>query len=401
MQSIVSSTFGRLVRAHHPVQFLHLPYRSVVALLLTVISMALGACGTLQYIEQPDEDQMRTTAALIHEEAAQEPAMPAAIVVPDAGMPHPPGIDSTRRLARRSQPLPVPDVGRDGPGARSPAELLAVPDAIPRHEPLHPSANRPYSLYGRQFTPNTTRTPIAQSGAASWYGSYFHGRRTATGEIYDMYSMSAAHPTMALPSYARVTSTASGKSVVVRVNDRGPFVGDRIIDLSYAAAVRLGFAAQGIAAVKVELIRTTPGINDTLASNAALSTATASVVATEGAAAAASSVRPSRTAGANAKDVTPRSESRAAAAPAAPTKAVVTRQVFVKIGAFRQRLNATRIGERVARALPAMQKAISITPRDDGILIVQAGPYADRNEAIVVAEALRRELQIEPQIVLQ
>lgn len=408
MQSIVSNTFGRLVRAYHPVQVLHLSYRSIAAPLLAMIGMALGACGTLQPLEQPDDDRNRATAALVHslepaEEAAQEPAMPAALAVPDAGMSPPPDMQGTRRLARRGQPLPAPDAGRDGPGVRAPAELLAVPDAIPRHEPLHPSANRPYSLSGRQFTPNTTRAPLAQSGTASWYGSYFHGRRTATGEIYDMYAMSAAHPTMALPSYARVTNAASGISVVVRVNDRGPFVGDRIIDLSYAAAVRLGFAAQGVAAVKVELIRTTPGINDTLASNAALSTATAGVAATESAPAAASNGRASRVAGAseNAKDATRKPETRAAAAPATPAKTVVSRQVFVKIGAFRQRLNATRIGERVAKALPAVQKALSITARDDGVLLVQAGPYADRNEAIVVAEALRRELQIEPLIVVQ
>lgn len=322
--------------------------------------------------------------------------MPEAIALPEAAMPQPPSTESARRLGRRGQPLPAPGIGRDGPGTRRPEDLLAVPDAVPRHEPLHPSANRPYTLAGRAFMPQTARVPLVQSGSASWYGSYFHGRRTATGEVYDMHAMSAAHPTMALPSYARVTNTSTGQSVVVRVNDRGPFVGERIIDLSYAAAVRLGFAAQGVAAVKVESIRTTPGIDDTMAANATLAQAAASAAASAQTARPATRTPPQRTPAATAAN-----EPSISAAAAVPRKPQAANKVYVKIGAFRQRLNATRIGERIAKALPAVQKAISITPRDDGILLVQAGPYADRSEAIVVADALRRELQIEPQIVVQ
>ena len=94
--------------------------------------------------------------------------------------------------------------------------------------------------------------PLVQTGTASWYGKQFHGKKTAIGEIYDMYSLSAAHPTMELPSYARVTNLNNGRSVIVRVNDRGPFIGGRAIDMSYAAAVKLGYQKNGTTRVRIE-----------------------------------------------------------------------------------------------------------------------------------------------------
>jgi rare lipoprotein A len=142
----------------------------------------------------------------------------------------------------------------DGPPAEVAVDLAALPDAEPRAEPPHRYANRPYTALGRSYTPVTGDQPLKQRGHASWYGRQFHGNRTASGEIYDMLGMSAAHPTMELPSYARVTNLANGRSVIVRVNDRGPFLADRIIDLSYAAAVKLGYAGRGTAEVEVERI---------------------------------------------------------------------------------------------------------------------------------------------------
>ena len=142
----------------------------------------------------------------------------------------------------------------DGPPANPPDGLDAVPDAIPRAEPLHRFANRPYVVLGRQYVPATSLGPYREQGVASWYGRKFHGQRTSTGEVYDMYAMTAAHPTLPLPSYARVTSVATGKSVVVRVNDRGPFLHGRVIDLSYAAAHRLGIAQRGSGEVIVESV---------------------------------------------------------------------------------------------------------------------------------------------------
>jgi rare lipoprotein A len=156
-----------------------------------------------------------------------------------------------------SRPAPQPSTKYykdDGPGDGAPANVDALPDAVPRLEPLHRFANRPYTVLGRDYAPATSLRPYRERGVASWYGRKFHGEKTSTGETYDMYAMTAAHPTLPLPSYARVTNVASGKSVIVRVNDRGPFLHGRVIDLSYAAAAKLGIAQKGSGEVEVEAI---------------------------------------------------------------------------------------------------------------------------------------------------
>jgi len=142
----------------------------------------------------------------------------------------------------------------DGPAERPPAHLDRIADAVPRAEPLHRFANRPYKALGKEYVPMTSLQPFRQRGLASWYGKRYHGQKTSSGEIYDMYAMTAAHPTLPIPSYARVTNTRNGKSVVVRVNDRGPFRPPRIIDLSYVAAHKLGFIQTGEVDVEVESI---------------------------------------------------------------------------------------------------------------------------------------------------
>jgi rare lipoprotein A len=142
----------------------------------------------------------------------------------------------------------------DGPHERPPANLDRVADAVPRTEPLHKFANRPYNALGKQYVPMTSLQPFRERGLASWYGKRYHGRKTSSGEVYDMYQMTAAHPTLPIPSYARVTSTKNGKSVVVRINDRGPFRSGRVIDLSYVAAHKLGYIQAGEAMVEVESI---------------------------------------------------------------------------------------------------------------------------------------------------
>lgn len=132
------------------------------------------------------------------------------------------------------------------------AELMQVPDARPRVEPLRVGGpNKPYAVLGRSYTPFTTDVEVRETGLASWYGDKFHGRPTASGEPYDMYAMTAAHPTMPIPSYARVRNPLNGQEVIVRVNDRGPFSPGRIIDLSLAAAVRLG-VSHAVSPVEVE-----------------------------------------------------------------------------------------------------------------------------------------------------
>jgi len=142
----------------------------------------------------------------------------------------------------------------DGPGDKPPANLAQLPDAQPKAEPLHRYANRPYKVFGTDYAPLARVQPFRQRGVASWYGKRFHGQKTASGELYDMYAMTAAHPTLPIPSYVRVTHIGNGRSVVVRVNDRGPFHSARIIDLSYAAAYKLGYIQAGSAQVEVESI---------------------------------------------------------------------------------------------------------------------------------------------------
>lgn len=147
--------------------------------------------------------------------------------------------------------------GPDGPEPHPPPHLLQVPDAVPRVELLRiGSPNRPYAIRGQDFLPLTSDVPVRERGVASWYGRKFHGRRTASGEVYDMYAMTAAHPTLPIPSYARVRNRNNGRTVIVRINDRGPFKAGRIIDLSYTAGLKLGFV-KGSGTAPVELERLT------------------------------------------------------------------------------------------------------------------------------------------------
>ena len=147
----------------------------------------------------------------------------------------------------------------DGPGGPPPVNLDKIADATPRAEPLNAGANTPYTALGRKYVPYTSLRPYRERGVATWYGRKFQGKRTASGERYDMYAMTAAHTILPIPSYARVTNLANGRSIVVRINDRGPFHSERIIDLSYAAAYKLGYVGAGSAKVEVEAIL--PGRN--------------------------------------------------------------------------------------------------------------------------------------------
>ncbi len=149
-----------------------------------------------------------------------------------------------------------PDVDGPPPAQNIPENLASVPDAIPREELLSRYGNPDsYVVLGRKYDVLDSNVGYSAQGDASWYGSKFHGRRTSSGEPYDMYRMTAAHKTLPLPSYVRVTNLENGREVVVRVNDRGPFHSDRIIDLSYAAAVRLDIIGNGTAPVKLEALQ--------------------------------------------------------------------------------------------------------------------------------------------------
>ena len=175
-------------------------------------------------------------------------------------LPEPPMVASPPVVIPPAPPAPLAKVPAKPTPRKTPtreeeaASLVSVADAVPRTEALKSWANRPYVNRGRRYVPMTRRKPFKQRGIASWYGRPFHGRKTAIGERYDMRSMSAAHPTLPLPSYVRVTSVETGRSIVVRVNDRGPFASERVIDLSFAAAAKLGFTDRGVTPVEIELI---------------------------------------------------------------------------------------------------------------------------------------------------
>ncbi|MCX7193449.1 MAG: septal ring lytic transglycosylase RlpA family protein, partial [Proteobacteria bacterium] len=151
-------------------------------------------------------------------------------------------------------PVPGGYLAGDGPGDNPPANIDAIPDAVPVAEPLHRYANRPYAALDKTYTPLMAPGNFKQRGIASWYGKKFHGQRTSSGEKYDMYLMTAAHPTLPIPSYARVTNVSTGKSVIVRINDRGPFLHDRVIDLSYTAAHKIGITGNGSSEVEIESV---------------------------------------------------------------------------------------------------------------------------------------------------
>jgi len=144
----------------------------------------------------------------------------------------------------------------DGPPLGKPlVDVHKVPDAVPKHEPLSRIGNKStYTVFQQQYKVMPHNKGFRQKGPASWYGRKWHGRKTANGETYDMYAMTAAHKHLPLPTYLKVTNLQNGKKVVVRVNDRGPFVGKRIIDLSYAAAARLGLVGSGIGLVEIEAV---------------------------------------------------------------------------------------------------------------------------------------------------
>lgn len=142
----------------------------------------------------------------------------------------------------------------DGPPRYQTVDVSRVPDAVPRDERLSETGNDPYTVNGNTYYPVRTSRGYRERGVASWYGRMFHGRRTSSGERYDMYAMTAAHRTLPLPSYARVRNLRNGKQVLLKINDRGPFLHNRLIDLSYAAAHRLGIVATGTGLVEVVVV---------------------------------------------------------------------------------------------------------------------------------------------------
>jgi len=272
----------------------------------------------------------------------------------------------------------------DGPGADVPANLENIPDAVPKSEPLHRYANRPYVALGKTYIPLTSTGTFRQRGIASWYGKKFHGQRTSVGEVYDMYAMTAAHPTLPIPSYARVTNLANHKSVVVRVNDRGPFLHDRVIDLSYVAAYKLGIIADGSAEVEVESISTDVSIKPIVASTVQSKPleAISPVSAVPAAAVMTSPVTPSP-----------------ASAPPVAIASVESSDtgVYLQLGAFKTQEAAEAYLAKMRNEVGDNGKQLKLTNKD-GLVRVHIGPYANQSEARLSAESMEGKLGFKPMV---
>ena len=249
----------------------------------------------------------------------------------------------------------------DGPPLSVPDNLASIPDAVPRDEPFHKFANRPYTVFGVTYVPVVTKEPTRERGMASWYGRKFHGQKTSSGEVYDMFAMTAAHKTYPIPSYARVTNVKTGQSVIVRVNDRGPFHSNRIIDLSYAAAARIGIVSAGSGLVDVERILPGVGVSDELT---------------------------------------------AASLPPPPPVATVETAViaqeasglWLQLGAFSSADAAESFRGHVARELDWLLEPVNIASRD-GVHRVRIGPYRNPDEAAAIGDKVRRSLGVAPLLV--
>ncbi|MBI3523022.1 MAG: septal ring lytic transglycosylase RlpA family protein [Betaproteobacteria bacterium] len=279
----------------------------------------------------------------------------------------------------------------DGPGDNppSPEFLAAIPDAEPKAEPLHRYANKPYTVLGQTYLPMTTLKPYQARGVGSWYGRKFQGQKTSSGEIYDMYGMSAAHPTLPIPSYARVTNLSNGKSVVVRINDRGPFHSGRLIDLSYAAAWKLGYIGNGSTMLEVD------------------------------------SILPGTMLAAKQTPQTPQTPAKPAEADAAPDpiEQLVQRAetpvtipaipeireshgVFLQLGAFSNHDNAESLRFRLSRDLSGLPDAAELNGKlavqaRGGVYRVQLGPWRDHAQAQHTAERLREAFEMQSVVVHQ
>lgn len=260
----------------------------------------------------------------------------------------------------------------DGPEETVPDDLVNVPDAIPKHEPYSSRANKPYTALEQRYTPMTSYEPYKVQGMASWYGKRYHGGKTSTGETYDMYGMTAAHKTLPIPSYARVTNVNNGKSVVVRINDRGPFINGRIVDLSYVAAHKLGMVEAGQTEVEVEAIDTSEAALEATAVPVKPEDVNAEILPKES--------MPAPVVEHNIPDT-----------PVA--KPTMVDGFYVQVGAFKSEQNGLKLIERLS-GFGATDAVTTSQKESGGIYRVKVGPYATRTAAQEAVDQLEAQYQI-------
>lgn len=324
----------------------------------------------------------------------------------------PPVADASDKLpsatpsGRRALPvLPPAGSGRggyyqdDGPGDAPPDGLHDLPDAVPVVEPYPRRGNRPYVVFGKSYKPFTDGRPFRQRGIGSWYGKKFHGQRTSSGEIYDMYKMTGAHPTLPLPSYVRVTNISNGRQVIVRINDRGPFHSERIIDLSYAAALKLGYIAKGRTELEVE--RLLPDeiarINSAREVRSEQSASVAQPVAAMPLAESAQSM-PMVGADTDIANVPAVEQPPGAVTPVKVTGSAATGGVYLQLGAYGSAANADSMHSRLVqtwnRALPPLEVV-----QNAGLYRIYSGPFGSRSEAEFAARQIQNDGTVNPVIV--
>lgn len=274
--------------------------------------------------------------------------------------------------ATAPEPRPSASPSHDGAPADAPADLASLPDPVPRVEPIRKGGpNKPYEVLGQAYEPIAEDVPWREQGLASWYGRKFHGRRTASGELFSMYGLTAAHRTLPIPSYARVRDVQSGKSIIVRINDRGPFHRGRVIDLSYAAAVKLGIVGAGQAPVEVTRL-TFDDIRQGVWG------------AEEG------EGREPRTLAATVPTPPP--------PPPARAHTPAQRGFYVQLAALRQREGVDSLQQRVANELSGLLPMLAVF-HEAALYKLTVGPYATRSDALQAAEQAREALQLDPMVV--
>jgi rare lipoprotein A len=295
--------------------------------------------------------------------------------------------------------LPAAGSGRggyyqdDGPGDNPPPGLADVADAVVKYEPYARFANKPYSVFGTTYTPLLGDEPYNAKGVASWYGVKFHGQRTSSGEPYDMYKMTAAHPTLPIPSYARITSVETGRSVVVRINDRGPFHSDRLIDVSYTAALKLGLLGKGSHQVEVERLFPDDGTRIATARRAAASAAQALPPPSIAALMLQDRVDMDSAAVARPQAAAPAPDARSTVP--ASTSASAS-GFYLQLGAFGREGKAEEMSEMLKKS--GVSQAIEIV-RSGTVNRLVSGPYETRAMAQDAARALPSSLGLKPIVI--
>jgi rare lipoprotein A len=295
----------------------------------------------------------------------------------------------------------------DGPGENIPSNLNDIPDAEPRIEPYAKGPNRPYSVFGKTYQPITdSTTPFKQRGTGSWYGKKFHGQKTASGELYDMYKMTAAHPTLPLPSYARVTNLKTGAQVIVRINDRGPFHTNRIIDLSYTAALKLGYLGSGSSELEVERIlpdeitRMAAARQSGQTTGAILSPVT-TAAQPEAQALSALPAMQQTAASQGAPAGGGESGGSGMSSPASSASSVspaLSGGFYLQFGAYSQESNAQLARTGLLQSLSGLVSSIDAVPVN-GLYRLYAGPYASRSAAQDAAQLVREHAHVTPFVV--